>query len=68
RARSGSPPAGGGRPPPAPPPRLGCALATVVLQVVGTQTYKLAPADLLMSIEQTYGTDAARAFAPHLID
>ncbi|AKL70819.1 MULTISPECIES: carbohydrate kinase family protein [Streptomyces] len=48
--------------------RLGCALATVVLQVVGTQTYKLAPADLLMSIEQTYGTDAARAFAPHLID
>ncbi|MFD4135016.1 PfkB family carbohydrate kinase, partial [Streptomyces goshikiensis] len=48
--------------------RLGCALATLVLQVVGTQTYKLVPADLLLSIEQTYGTDAARAFAPHLID
>ncbi|AXE89711.1 carbohydrate kinase family protein [Streptomyces sp. Go-475] len=46
--------------------RLGCALAAVALQGVGPQTYKVTSADLLLTIEQTYGADAARAHAPHL--
>ncbi|WP_328314759.1 carbohydrate kinase family protein [Streptomyces sp. NBC_00442] len=46
--------------------RLGCALATTVLESVGTQEYKLAPSDLLARIDQTYGRDAARALEPGL--
>ncbi|MEU6996608.1 carbohydrate kinase family protein [Streptomyces sp. NPDC046465] len=41
--------------------QLGCALATTVLESVGTQEYKLLPADLLTRLEQTYGPAAARA-------
>ncbi|MEU1335495.1 carbohydrate kinase family protein [Streptomyces sp. NPDC005865] len=41
--------------------QLGCALATTVLESVGTQEYKLSPADLLTRIEHTYGPAAARA-------
>ena len=37
--------------------RLGCALATTVLESVGTQEYKLSPPDLVTRIEQTYGND-----------
>ncbi|MEU6127487.1 carbohydrate kinase family protein [Streptomyces sp. NPDC047123] len=41
--------------------QLGCALATTVLESVGTQEYKLIPADLTARIEDTYGPAAARA-------
>ncbi|UUU36585.1 carbohydrate kinase family protein [Streptomyces sp. CA-210063] len=46
--------------------RLGCALATTVLESVGTQEYKLSPPDLVTRIEQTYGNDPARALEPRL--
>jgi adenosine kinase len=48
------------------PGRLGSALAAAALQGVGPQTYKVTSADLLLTIGQTYGADAARALAPHL--
>jgi len=41
--------------------RLGCALAATVLESVGTQEYKLAPADLTARIGQAYGPQAAGA-------
>jgi len=44
--------------------QLGCALATTVLESVGTQEYKLVPSDLLARIAQAYGVDAARAMEP----
>ncbi|WP_424217600.1 carbohydrate kinase family protein (plasmid) [Streptomyces sp. BI20] len=40
--------------------RLGCAIATVVLESTGTQEYKLSAADLLLRVEHAYGADAAR--------
>lgn len=40
--------------------QLGCAIATVVLESVGTQEYKLSAADLILRIEHTYGAVAAR--------
>ncbi|WP_405943356.1 carbohydrate kinase family protein [Streptomyces sp. NBC_00932] len=46
--------------------RLGCALATTVLESVGTQEYKLSPSDLVTRIDQTYGSDAARALEAQL--
>ncbi|MEU9354802.1 carbohydrate kinase family protein [Streptomyces griseoloalbus] len=46
--------------------RLGSALAAVVLQTVGTQTYEVTSADLLLSLERVYGADAALALTPHL--
>ncbi|MEV7192564.1 carbohydrate kinase family protein [Streptomyces sp. NPDC093510] len=46
--------------------QLGCALATTVLESVGTQEYKLIPADLITRIDQTYGHGAARAIETHL--
>ncbi|MGW6395823.1 carbohydrate kinase family protein [Streptomyces sp. NPDC055103] len=49
-----------------PAARLGCALATVVLQVVGTQEYKLSAAEMLTSIEAAYGPAAVRELEPHL--
>ncbi|TQJ37146.1 carbohydrate kinase family protein [Streptomyces sp. NBC_00080] len=48
--------------------RLGCALATTVLESVGTQEYKLLAADLTDRIGRTYGDDAARAAEPRLAD
>ncbi|MFE2425077.1 carbohydrate kinase family protein [Streptomyces hokutonensis] len=54
--------------PPQQASRLGCALATTVLESVGTQEYKLAPSDLLARIDQTYGRTAARAMEPRLTD
>ncbi|WP_328843094.1 carbohydrate kinase family protein [Streptomyces sp. NBC_00258] len=39
--------------------RLGCALATSVLESVGTQEYKLSVADLRLRIEEAYGPAAA---------
>ena len=46
--------------------RFGCALATTVLESVGTQEYKLLPSDLIARIGRTYGDDAARAIEPRL--
>lgn len=46
--------------------QFGCALATTVLESVGTQEYKLLPSDLITRIEQTYGNTAARAIEPRL--
>ncbi|CAM5683537.1 kinase [Streptomyces avidinii] len=40
--------------------QLGCAIATVVLESVGTQEYKLSAADLTLRIEHAYGAVAAR--------
>ncbi|MEZ0069957.1 adenosine kinase [Streptacidiphilus sp. MAP12-20] len=46
--------------------QLGCALATTVLESVGTQEYKLLPSDLIDRIHETYGHDAARTAEPRL--
>ncbi|MEU7067612.1 PfkB family carbohydrate kinase [Streptomyces sp. NPDC046161] len=46
--------------------QLGCTLATVVLESVGTQEYKLLPAELLSRIERVYGSAAAREIEPGL--
>ncbi|MFE0178747.1 carbohydrate kinase family protein [Streptomyces sp. NPDC059002] len=46
--------------------QLGCAMATVVLESVGTQEYKLSAADLLTRLEQAYGPQAARDIEPRL--
>ncbi|MET9323005.1 carbohydrate kinase family protein [Streptomyces sp. NPDC003038] len=46
--------------------RLGCALATLVLESVGTQEYKIVPADLLRRITQAYGSSEAAALEPVL--
>lgn len=48
--------------------RLGCALATTVLEAIGTQEYKLAPADLTARMERAYGPDAARTAEPRLAE
>ncbi|WP_432073728.1 carbohydrate kinase family protein [Streptomyces wuyuanensis] len=52
--------------PPEPAARLGCALATVVLESVGTQDYAVTQADLLRRIETAYGPAAARETGPGL--
>ncbi|MGW0792865.1 carbohydrate kinase family protein [Streptomyces sp. NPDC002911] len=46
--------------------QLGCALATTVLESVGTQEHKLVPSDLIARIDRTYGRAAARAVEPRL--
>ncbi|MFF9061126.1 carbohydrate kinase family protein [Streptomyces sp. NPDC101213] len=46
--------------------QLGCALASVVLETVGTQEYKLLAADLIDRVERAYGHDAAREMEPRL--
>ncbi|MEU5779260.1 carbohydrate kinase family protein [Streptomyces venezuelae] len=46
--------------------QLGCALATTVLESVGTQEYKLIPAELINRIDQTYGRGAGRALETRL--
>ncbi|MFJ9344287.1 carbohydrate kinase family protein [Streptomyces sp. NPDC101733] len=40
--------------------QLGCAIATVVLESVGTQEYKLSAADLILRIEHAYGRVVAQ--------
>ncbi|MFE3663600.1 carbohydrate kinase family protein [Streptomyces sp. NPDC059164] len=47
--------------------QLGCALATVVIESVGTQEYKLLGADLLARIDRAYGGEAARETEPLLV-
>lgn len=46
--------------------QLGCALATVVLESVGTQEYQLSVDDLLSRLDKGYGAEAAQDLAPHL--
>jgi adenosine kinase len=46
--------------------QLGCALATVVLESVGTQEYRLDRTDLLTRLRTGYGDTAADELAPHL--
>ncbi|MHA6763619.1 carbohydrate kinase family protein [Streptacidiphilus sp. PAMC 29251] len=46
--------------------QLGCAMAAVVLETVGTQEYQLSKADLLSRIDATHGGQVARAIEPHL--
>ncbi|MFD8986105.1 carbohydrate kinase family protein [Streptomyces sp. NPDC059564] len=46
--------------------QLGCALATVVLESVGTQEYKLLASDVLARIGRVYGHEAAREIEPSL--
>ncbi|MGW3647937.1 carbohydrate kinase family protein [Streptomyces sp. NPDC000878] len=48
--------------------QLGCALATVVLESVGTQEYKLLPGDLVARLEHAYGRGAVRDVEPLLAD
>ncbi|MET9358969.1 carbohydrate kinase family protein [Streptomyces sp. NPDC006617] len=40
--------------------QLGCAMATLVLECVGTQEYKVLPSELLARVGRTYGPDAAQ--------
>ncbi|MBN3933288.1 carbohydrate kinase family protein [Streptomyces verrucosisporus] len=47
--------------------RLGCAMATTVLESGGTQEYKLSPSDLVARVEQVYGGDLARALESRLV-
>jgi adenosine kinase len=46
--------------------QLGCALAATVLESVGTQEYKLLPAELIDRIDAAYGHQAARTIEPRL--
>jgi adenosine kinase len=46
--------------------RLGCALATTVLESVGTQEYELNPPDLVTRIKRTYGSDSTPTLGPRL--
>ncbi|GHI84867.1 carbohydrate kinase family protein [Streptomyces xanthophaeus] len=46
--------------------QLGCALATTVLESVGTQEYKLLASDLVTRLDTTYGHEVARSVAPYL--
>ncbi|MEG3627018.1 carbohydrate kinase family protein [Streptomyces poriticola] len=46
--------------------QLGCALASIVLEAVGTQEYKLLAADLTDRVERTYGHEVAREMEPRL--
>lgn len=45
---------------------VGCLLATLVLETVGTQEYALGNADFLARLAKCYGDDAAAAVEPHL--
>ncbi|WP_187645348.1 PfkB family carbohydrate kinase [Streptomyces sp. TRM49041] len=49
-----------------PAARLGCALASSVLDTVGTQGYPADPARLRASVRETYGAEAAAQLAPAL--
>ncbi|MET7480879.1 carbohydrate kinase family protein [Streptomyces sp. NPDC005648] len=46
--------------------QLGCALATSVLESVGTQEYKLLPSDVLARVGRSYGPGAAREIGARL--
>ncbi|GJF27939.1 kinase [Kitasatospora sp. NE20-6] len=46
--------------------RVGCLLATLALEAVGTQEYVLDPADFLRRLADAYGPDTAGLVGPHL--
>ncbi|WP_131767875.1 carbohydrate kinase family protein [Candidatus Protofrankia californiensis] len=47
--------------------QLGCLLATLALETVGTQEYETTPNDeLVKRLSETYGADAVAQIAPHL--
>lgn len=46
--------------------QVGCMLATLVLETVGTQEYDLGRASFLRRLAQVYGDDAAADVEPHL--
>ncbi len=46
--------------------QVGCLLATLVIETVGTQEYDLGRRDFLDRLAGTYGDDAAAEVAPHL--
>lgn len=47
--------------------QVGCLLATLVLETVGTQEYALGHDDFLARLAKSYGDDAAAAVEPHLL-
>ncbi|MEU8514221.1 carbohydrate kinase family protein [Kitasatospora sp. NPDC048722] len=47
--------------------QLGCMLATLVIETVGTQEYELRPAAFLKRFEDAYGAAAAADVRPHLV-
>ncbi|MFJ3673968.1 carbohydrate kinase family protein [Streptomyces sp. NPDC090106] len=51
-----------------PAARLGCALASVVLGAVGSQSYEVDPAGLARTVERAYGPGAARPLASVLAE
>jgi adenosine kinase len=46
--------------------QVGCLLATLVLETVGTQEYALGQFDFVARLAKAYGDDAAEAVRPHL--
>ncbi|WP_431684043.1 PfkB family carbohydrate kinase [Kitasatospora sp. KL5] len=46
--------------------RVGCQLATLALEAVGTQEYRFDPADFLHRLADAYGPATAGAVRPHL--
>jgi adenosine kinase len=46
---------------------LGCLMATLVIETVGTQEYDFEPAGFLARLAGSYGDDAAADVAPHLL-
>ncbi|MEV6689801.1 carbohydrate kinase family protein [Streptomyces sp. NPDC051130] len=46
--------------------QLGCALATTVLESVGTQEYRLDPSSFTARIADAYGNEPAAEITPHL--
>jgi adenosine kinase len=46
--------------------QVGCALATLVIETVGTQEYELSATGFLARLAKTYGDDAAADVEPHL--
>lgn len=51
-----------------PAARLGCVVASRALSTVGSQTYRIDPADLLRTAEHAYGAEAAEHIAPAVKD
>nr|WP_203673883.1 MULTISPECIES: carbohydrate kinase family protein [unclassified Streptomyces] len=47
--------------------QLGCALASVVLESIGTQEYEISPAELTARIQIAHGDEAADAIEPQLV-
>jgi adenosine kinase len=46
---------------------VGCLLATLVIETVGTQEYSLGRSDFLTRLAKSYGDDAAADVEPHLV-